>query len=91
MTRLIDADELKKEFDIIASKSAISNLQTIPISHIKQIIDHAPTVNKDSPNFLKKREGQYVTYRVDYLLDNLAREIYLLEAGRRLTREADNE
>ena len=32
---------------------------------------------------LKRMERDQVTYDVDYLLDNLAREIYLLESYRR--------
>ena len=41
---LIDANALKQEFDIIASKSATGEWQFIPIRHIKQIIDSVPTV-----------------------------------------------
>lgn len=36
---------------------------------------------------LKARSGEYVIYKVDYLLDHLAREIYLLESGRKARRE----
>lgn len=37
------------------------------------------------PNCLKARHGgDYVLYKIDYLLDNLAREIYLLESLRRM-------
>lgn len=32
---------------------------------------------------LKRRSGDYVTYNIEYLLDNLAREIYLLESSRK--------
>lgn len=32
---------------------------------------------------LKRRSGDYVTYKIEYLLDNLAREIYLLESYRK--------
>lgn len=32
---------------------------------------------------LKARHGDYVLYKIDYLLDHLAREIYLLESVRR--------
>ena len=34
------------------------------------------------PNCLKARHGEYVVYKIDYLLDNLAREIYLLKGTR---------
>lgn len=36
---------------------------------------------------LKARSGEYVIYKVDYLLDHLASEIYLLEYGRKARRE----
>ena len=42
---LISRSELKKEFDIIASNSATGEWQLIPIKHIKQIIDNAPTAS----------------------------------------------
>ena len=37
----------------------------------------------DAGRLLKKRSGDYVTYRVDWLLNHLAQEIYLMEAGRK--------
>ena len=36
-------------------------------------------------------DGTSVTYDIDYLLDNLAREIYLLESYRKWRKEKDNE
>lgn len=36
----------------------------------------------DDGKLLKKRYGEYVTYKVDYLLDHLAREIYLMQTVR---------
>lgn len=42
--RLGDFDALKADFDSIANKSATGDWQSIPIKHIKQIIDNAPTV-----------------------------------------------
>lgn len=42
--RLGDFDALKDKFDLIASKSATSYSQSISITHIKRIIDNAPTV-----------------------------------------------
>lgn len=47
--RMIDADVLKAEFDEIANNSAIGEWTTIPIKHIKQIIDNAPTVEPICP------------------------------------------
>ena len=33
---------------------------------------------------LKARHGDYVLYKVDFLLDNLAREVYIMEDARRM-------
>lgn len=33
---------------------------------------------------LKARHGEYVLYKVDYLLDNLAREVNIMESARRM-------
>lgn len=38
---------------------------------------------------LKSRYGDYVLYKIDYLLDDLAREIYLLEGARRAKEGAE--
>ena len=38
---------------------------------------------KKEVKVLKRMSGDQVTYDVDYLLDNLAREVYLLESYRR--------
>jgi hypothetical protein len=44
---------------------------------------------------LKRMSGDYVTYKIEYLLDNLAREIYLLESSRKWKeskiKEAEND
>ena len=40
---------------------------------------------------LKRRSGDYVTYNIEYLLDNLAREIYLLESYRNWEKERNEE
>lgn len=45
--RLGDLDELKSEFDIIANNSEINEWQTLPIKHIKQIIDNTPSVEQE--------------------------------------------
>ena len=39
--------------------------------------------DKKEPKILKRMKGNQVTYDVDYLLNNLAREIWLLERYRR--------
>ena len=33
---------------------------------------------------LKARHGDYVLYKVDFLLDNLTREVYIMESARRM-------
>lgn len=33
---------------------------------------------------LKARHGDYILYKVDYLLDNLTRECYIMEGARRM-------
>ena len=35
-------------------------------------------------NTLKARHGSYVIYKVDFLLDNLTREVYIMESARRM-------
>ena len=44
---------------------------------------------------LKRMSDDYVTYKIEYLLDNLAREIYLLESSRKWKeskiKEAEND
>lgn len=90
--RLIDADELKK---------SLSQRQwhIDDIEEVMKIIDNAPTVEEKPQskwfNFidkglLKARHGYYVLYKVDYLLDNLTREIYNMEDVRRM-RGKDND
>lgn len=36
------------------------------------------------PNCLKARHGEHVLYKVDFLLDNLAREVNIMESARRM-------
>lgn len=74
---------------------AIEDLQSLKEYFLEQTEGSAPmcldyaiealknTEYDEDCRVLKKRAGEYVTYRVDYLLDHLAREIYLLEAGMR--------
>lgn len=38
---------------------------------------------------LKARKGDYVLYRIDYLLDHLAREVHLLEEYRQMREMRD--
>ena len=68
------------------------------------IIDNAPTVvaenaTSDRPQgkwyeyidkgLLKARHGDYALYKVDFLLDNLAREVNIMESARQMTCGAD--
>lgn len=63
------ADVLAEALSVaIESVNAIANLETLYAS--------------DSKKPLKIGRGEYVTYYRDYLLQNLAREIYLLESQR---------
>lgn len=64
MTRLIDADKLKAEFDLITSKSATGEWFSIPIKHIKQIIDNAPTV--EYPFYQEAYQTGYEEGRNDF-------------------------
>ena len=71
----------------------IKNGELIPVNwdeHIyKAIADGEVSdgeVTEDG-NVLKKMSGDHVTYKIEYLMKNLAREIYLLESYMRWKRE----
>ncbi len=63
---------------------------------VKEEIDNTPTVislpstvpthwfDHIEKGCLKARHGDYVLYKVDYLLDNLAREVHIMEGARRM-------
>lgn len=57
--RLGDLDELKAEFDLIVSKSATGDWQSIPIKHIKQIIDNFPTAHHPNCDICEDKAKQY--------------------------------
>ena len=76
---LISRDALKEEFNLIASKSATGELSSIPIKHIKQIIDNATPVdiskevwNKSNEllnkrlSYLGRRRGKWVKHALGY-------------------------
>lgn len=67
--RLGDLDELKKEFDMIASESATGEWQLIPIKHIKQIVDNAPTVEEVSIIEFKEPLPQVKAQKIIRALD----------------------
>ena len=84
--RLIDADELKKAYFNAINETSIGKVSII------DIIDNAPTVERPQGKWfdciaegtLKARHGDYVLYKVDYLLDNLTREVYIMEGARKM-------
>ena len=86
---------MSSELTHYTKEQAIEDLQSLKEYFMEQTEGSAPmcldyaiealknTQYDEDCRVLKKRAGEYVTYRVDYLLDNLAREIYLLEALRK--------
>lgn len=90
--RLIDADELKKTLsnkDIITWTHEYGD--AIPLDWLMSTIDNAPTVEERpqgkwfdciEAGTLKVRHGDYILYKVDYLLNNLTREVYIMEGAR---------
>lgn len=48
-----------------------------------QALQEYDTEYAEDGKLLKKRSGDYVTYKVDWLLSHLAQEIYLMEALRK--------
>lgn len=63
--KLINVDKLKAEFDLIASKSATGEWFSIPIKHIKQIIDNAPPV--DISKEIWNKSNELLNKRLSYL------------------------
>lgn len=97
--RLIDADELQKDImsyktmpeirkaicEVIDDAPTIAEVFKTGSATGIRLIERPQAKWYDCiPNCLKARHGKYVLYKVDYLLDNLAREIYLLERVRRM-------
>ena len=86
--RLIDANALKE-----AIKNHFDMLDAyFPNTFIEEI-DNAPTVAERpqgkwfehiDKGLLKARHGNYVLYKVDFLLDNLAREVNIMESVRQM-------
>ena len=77
--RLIDADALK---EVIHSKS--DGMEDLwDTAGVLNAINNSPTVAYSFEDGLKKsRLGNYVIYDVDFLLDNLAREVHIMEGVR---------
>lgn len=68
------------------------------LQYSRELIDNAPTVCGNNPKWyehidkgvLKARHGDYVLYKVDYLLDNLAREVNIMESARKMEGGAES-
>lgn len=62
---------------------------------LKELKDLRGDCEYEEGKLLKRMSGGYVTYKVEYLLDNLAREISLLESYRKWkdskVKESDDE
>ena len=67
--------------------------KTIPTDEVYDLIDNAPIVGGNQKGkwfehidkgLLKARHGNYVLYKVDFLLDNLAREVNIMESVRQM-------
>lgn len=89
--RLIDADELIKSYlDHNRTEFEIKNC-CMANENVIAIIVNAPTIEErpqgeceyEGAKILKRMSGDHVTYKIEYLLNNLAREIYLLESYRK--------
>lgn len=94
--RLIDADALAKvkfhgypEIEITPSDVNAEAYKRGWNDAIDAIIESAPTIDAVpvQDGILKARKGDYVTYRIDWLLDHLAQEISLLEGYRERRKE----
>lgn len=85
--RLIDADILIQELNDGFYVYCQENKQDII-----DAIQCQPTIERPqgkwydflSKELLKARHGNHVVYRIDYLLDHLAREIYILEGFKKV-------
>ena len=92
---LISREALEKHaiWTKVNNGAELIDIEVVPLV----AIDNAPTVEPQdewydciNPNCLKARHGNYVLYKIDYLLKNLPKEIYLLEIARRMMRGNNN-
>ena len=100
MTRLIDADKLEeKKWPVVDDNYTLGYNDAIDA-----IMENEPEVTPEEKpqsewfdclpkGLLKARHGDYVVYKVDYLLDHLTREVFNMEGARRMkpVTEDDNE
>ena len=98
MPDLIDREALKKACSEMVRGSNNSDFVPCPSwNDAMELIDNAQTVRvtKDYqwydhiPKCVKARHGNYVLYQIDYLLDNLAREVYNLEWSKEFKVQTD--
>lgn len=90
--RIIEIDEDTLKFvqnltDIIIPCRSGKTLQKNVIEAIKFSTPYNPKgewYEYISKGLLKTRHGDYVIYKVDFLLDNLTREVYIMEGARRM-------
>ncbi len=100
MTRLIDADKLgERKWAVVDDNYTLGYNDAIDA-----IMENEPTVTPEekpqsewfdclSKGLLKAGHGDYVVYKVDYLLDHLTREVFNMEGARRMkpVTEDDND
>ena len=98
--RLIDADKVKiesRKHCIDCKINGTKHCKTCVVNLICDRLDLQPTVTNPKYKWfdcientlLKARHGDYVLYKVDFLLDNLTREVSIMEAVRH-TRSNNN-
>lgn len=89
--RLIDANALKKALNancdtLCPDKNTNWCEYCCPNNDFEDLIDNAPSVDPAivlyEKGLKKARHGKYVIYDVDFLLDNLAREVNIMESAR---------
>lgn len=90
--RLIDANALKERAKTMLKIIGEDNLsdyeqgKKYAFETVIDFIDNAPSVDPTivlyEKRLKKARHGKYVIYDVDFLLDNLAREVNIMESAR---------
>lgn len=92
--RLIDADAAKADIRKDCPNCTVNGssfCKTECIINLRcEFLDEQPTVTEPKykwfncieSTLLKARHGNYVLYKIDYLIDNLSREISLMETIR---------
>ena len=93
MQDLINRDTLSEAICELYDEGVNATEKDKVINAVLEIIQRAPTVERLTAEWYdnitkvsKARHGEYVLYNINYLLENLPHEIYLLEASRRRMR-----